>query len=275
MALTLIAIAAVWLGPWERLGGDERGIDVHREDAVAVGLSSPWSPDHLLAAWQEWSSLLQMRGVSIRDIGQEPCGCERGGEVDGSADVAPMGGHSGRNPGTLDTSLANTLVPSTAQEGEKQLELQQQVGGMVGQSEQSRSVDLDAVHGIAAAAPGVSGCDTACGDAAFLAGYREAGGNPAWAEHFIRDVLDACESRSGGWGDYPAGEGAPHISRAQFHPDTWRRTEALAGRTLSPTSAFDTGVAVALWSNAIGADAVGTSAGWPGCWWVNWLPENK
>ncbi|KKK80217.1 hypothetical protein LCGC14_2825680, partial [marine sediment metagenome] len=52
----------------------------------------------------------------------------------------------------------------------------------------------------------------------FRQGYRDFGGNPEWEDRFV-DVIESCESEGHSWADtYPL-----YISRAQFHPESWRR----------------------------------------------------
>jgi hypothetical protein len=102
------------------------------------------------------------------------------------------------------------------------------------------------------------------GDAAFLAGYRDAGGPERYAQHLLRDVAP-CE----GGGEWRDDYGNGYVSRLQFHRDTWRRAEQLAGRDLDGGNAYDVGVAAAVWINALEASgsSPGGTGGWPVCWW--------
>lgn len=98
------------------------------------------------------------------------------------------------------------------------------------------------------------------GVAAFIAGYRDYGGNEAWLEHFIYDVMP-CE---GGeqwhqFGDYSS---SGYISPAQFHPGSWASAAAATGHADSH-SGYDVGANVAWWSNNV-SDPWG-SGGWPVC----------
>jgi len=96
--------------------------------------------------------------------------------------------------------------------------------------------------------------------AAFVAGYRDGGGNPAWEEHFLNVVIP-CESR---WSWTPSEE-AKHLSVAQFHPDSWRRAAAHTGLA-DPAKLYDVGANVAWWSSHI--TSPGGTGGWPACWWA-------
>ena len=103
------------------------------------------------------------------------------------------------------------------------------------------------------------------GDAAFIAGYLDHGGNPAWQAHFLYDVAP-CE---GGptWGIADYGNG--YISRLQFHPGSWATAATHTG-LWDGADPYHVGANVAWWSGAI--DHPGTTSGWPYCWWVGSVP---
>jgi len=95
--------------------------------------------------------------------------------------------------------------------------------------------------------------------AAFVAGYRAAGGPPELEAHFADTVIPKCEWTLG-WGVpwYDTGNG--YVSVAQFTPGSW----ASAGGG-NPTDPWVTGRNVANWLN-LGVDPGGTG-GWPTCFW--------
>ena len=135
--------------------------------------------------------------------------------------------------------------------------------GSVGQGypEESPSRGGESDQGLAAGGA-IGGCDRACGDAAFLTGYREYGGPAEYERHLLDDVLPCEGGPEWGTGDYGNG----YRSRAQFHPDSWRTAELLAGYGLDDTDPHDVGIAVAVWLGAISEP--GGTGGWPSCWWV-------
>ncbi len=91
----------------------------------------------------------------------------------------------------------------------------------------------------------------------FLAGYRAGGGDPAWEEHLVNDVIP-CES---GWQlDSPG----IYYGLAQFAPGTWANA---ARPGADYRDAYEQGWAVASWMSQI-PGRWGTSAGWPNCWWT-------
>lgn len=94
----------------------------------------------------------------------------------------------------------------------------------------------------------------------FDRGYLEHGGRVEWLPRF-RYIIPTCEG--GQWAGYNGQNG--YYSRAQFTLGSWRSAEGFAGRPLDPDDPYDTGAAVALWSNAI--DHPGSTAGWPVCWY--------
>ena len=96
-------------------------------------------------------------------------------------------------------------------------------------------------------------------DGAFLQGYRDYGGNPAWEAHWLLDVLP-CES--GHWGQDWYANG--YRSRAQFHPGSWATASAITGQ-IDGSDPYAVGANVAAWSNLIAHP--GSTAGWPTCWW--------
>jgi hypothetical protein len=105
-------------------------------------------------------------------------------------------------------------------------------------------------------------------EAAFRAGYRDYGGNPAWEEHLVTDVILECENRGRGWfWDWTLGDF--YWSVAQFHPDSWARAAALSGLG-DPTNPYHVGANVAWWSNAI--EHPGGTGGWATCWWQGDVP---
>lgn len=95
--------------------------------------------------------------------------------------------------------------------------------------------------------------------AAFVAGYRAAGGPPELEAHMIDNVIANCE-----WLQYwPApwlDTGNGYLSVAQFHPQSW--ADAGGG---DPTDFWTTGRNVATWIQAI--EHPGGTGGWPTCWW--------
>ncbi|GAG36801.1 unnamed protein product [marine sediment metagenome] len=92
----------------------------------------------------------------------------------------------------------------------------------------------------------------------FLAGYRAGGGDPAWEEHLVNDVIP-CES---GWN---VDSGGYHYGLAQFAPGTWAAAECSPGADWRDP--WEQGCAVASWMSQI-PGRWGTSAGWPICWWA-------
>ena len=96
----------------------------------------------------------------------------------------------------------------------------------------------------------------------FRQGYRDHGGNPAWEDHVIYDVILGCEHKSG-WEWLGGNE---YLSIAQFHPDTWARVASATGLD-DPTNLYHVGANVAYWSNRVDP---GSTAGWPVCWWKGW-----
>ena len=90
---------------------------------------------------------------------------------------------------------------------------------------------------------------------AFLAGYRAGGGDPAWEEHLVNDVIP-CES---GWNvDSPG----IHYGLAQFAPGTWE--SAKCSPTADWRDPWEQGCAVASWMAQIPGQW-GTTQGWPYC----------
>lgn len=101
----------------------------------------------------------------------------------------------------------------------------------------------------------------------FRQGYRDFGGNPAWEEHFVTDVILGCENSTYGWVWHP--EASHYITVAQFHPASWA-TAARATELDDPNDPYHVGAAVAWWSNAI--EHPGGTGGWPTCWWEGVVP---
>lgn len=93
--------------------------------------------------------------------------------------------------------------------------------------------------------------------AAFLAGYRWGGGDPAWEEHLVNVIQ--CES---GWNLDPSGI---HLGLAQFAPGTWEKAAGVSG-LWDYTDPYHVGYNVAVWMAMI-PGRWGTTAGWPHCWW--------
>ncbi len=93
---------------------------------------------------------------------------------------------------------------------------------------------------------------------AFVSGYRDGGGDPAWEEHWIDDVIP-CESPE--WVLDPPGI---HYGLAQFEEGTWIDARCSVGADYR--SAWEQGCAVASWMQQI-PGRWGTTAGWPTCWW--------
>ena len=93
--------------------------------------------------------------------------------------------------------------------------------------------------------------------AAFLEGYRDGGGDPAWEQHWIDDVIP-CESE---WVLDPPGI---HYGLAQFEEGTWG--QARCSPEADYRDPFEQGCAVARWMSMI-PGRWGTTAGWPHCWW--------
>ena len=93
--------------------------------------------------------------------------------------------------------------------------------------------------------------------AAFLAGYRFGGGDPAWEGHWVNDVIP-CESE---WDVDPPGI---HYGLAQFAEGTWH--SAKCSPEADYTDPWEQGCAVARWMAQI-PGRWGTSAGWPNCFW--------
>lgn len=88
--------------------------------------------------------------------------------------------------------------------------------------------------------------------AVFIAGYRDAGGRPAWEGNFINIVIP-CESD---WQLDPPGY---YLGLAQFNPWTW----AAAGGG-DYTDPYLQGHHVAVWSNRVDPASRG---GWLGTWY--------
>lgn len=103
------------------------------------------------------------------------------------------------------------------------------------------------------------------GDAAFIAGYQDHGGNPAWLAHFLYDVAPCEGGYSWGIADYGNG----YVSRLQFHPGSWATAASHTG-LWDGADPYHIGANVAWWSSAI--DHPGTTSGWPHCWWVGSVP---
>lgn len=100
----------------------------------------------------------------------------------------------------------------------------------------------------------------------FREGYLSVGGDPALAERFLARVLP-CESPDGRGGiDWTPGN-PDYRTAAQFHPQTMAAIEAALG-PLRYEDPYDVGRAAAWWVSRIGAEAAGTAAGWPVCWWI-------
>lgn len=93
--------------------------------------------------------------------------------------------------------------------------------------------------------------------AAFLEGYRDGDGDPAWEAHLV-DVVLPCESE---WRLNPPGI---HLGPAQFARSTWETVAGISG-FWDYTDPYHVGYNVALWMARI-APHYGSSAGWPGCW---------
>jgi len=95
----------------------------------------------------------------------------------------------------------------------------------------------------------------------FARGYTDAGGPPAYLDHFINDVIGDCEY---GWEPYyPKNE---YLSRAQFNAGSW----ATAGGG-DPADDYTVGRNVAHWVGLISEP--GGSGGWPVCWWRGTVPQ--
>ena len=92
---------------------------------------------------------------------------------------------------------------------------------------------------------------------AFIAGYRDGGGDPRYEEHWINDVIP-CESE---WDVDPPGY---YLGLAQFAPGTWVWARCSIGAEY--TDPYQQGCAVARWMAMI-PGRWGTRAGWPVCWW--------
>ncbi|HLF77249.1 MAG TPA: hypothetical protein VJB57_07115 [Dehalococcoidia bacterium] len=101
-------------------------------------------------------------------------------------------------------------------------------------------------------------------EAAFRAGYLDAGGSVALLDHFVLAVLP-CESPDGAGGIEWTPGNADYRSAAQFHPQSWERVEREVGRSLAYEQPYDVGIAVATWVWLIGADSIATTSGWPWC----------
>ena len=93
-------------------------------------------------------------------------------------------------------------------------------------------------------------------ETAFLAGYRDGGGDPAWEDRVLSMV--ECES---GWHLNPTG---PHLGLAQFAPGTWETVAGISG-LWDYTNPYHVGYNVAVWMGMI-APNYGSSQGWPNCW---------
>lgn len=118
---------------------------------------------------------------------------------------------------------------------------------------EGREAEQQGVVAAGTESPQLGGASSAA--AAFLAGYRAGGGDPAWEEHLI-DVVQ-CESE---WVLDPPGS---HLGLAQFESGTW--VQARCSPDADYTDPFDQGCAVARWMATI-APNYGSTAGWPGCW---------
>lgn len=92
-------------------------------------------------------------------------------------------------------------------------------------------------------------------EAAFLRGYRDADGLPAWEPRVLAMVQ--CESE---WRLDPPGF---HLGLAQFALGTWG--QARCSPEANYRDPWEQGCAVARWM-AIIAPHYGTSLGWPSCW---------
>lgn len=155
------------------------------------------------------------------------------------------------------TSWAGRVAPRSRWSGAGVAAVEGATGGLEGEARASRreaSADRGTVDAIICA-------PWDC----FRQGYQDFGGNPEWEDRFV-DVIDTCESRNHKWDDtYPL-----YASRAQFHPDSWRRVVDATGLS-DPASPYHVGGNVAWWSNAI--DPGGTG-GWPVCWWRGIAPAD-
>lgn len=103
--------------------------------------------------------------------------------------------------------------------------------------------------------------------AAFRAGYRDFGGNPAWERHFLDDVILGCENRAYGWVWHP--EASNYVSVAQFTVGSWTTASTATGLN-NPYDLYHVGANVAWWSNAI--EHPGGTGGWPECWQEGIVP---
>ena len=91
--------------------------------------------------------------------------------------------------------------------------------------------------------------------AAFLAGYRDFGGNPSWEQRFV-EVVIPCEGGEFEW-HWHWGKSF-HLSVAQFKPGSWA-TAARATGLADPENLYHVGANTAWWSNEVGPEA---PAGW-------------
>jgi len=96
-------------------------------------------------------------------------------------------------------------------------------------------------------------------DEAFVRGYRDGGGDPAWERHWIDDVIP-CESP--GWVLDPPGI---HYGLAQFEEGTWVKARCSVGADYRDP--WEQGCACANWMQQI-PGRWGTTAGWPICWHI-------
>lgn len=97
----------------------------------------------------------------------------------------------------------------------------------------------------------------------FRAGYLDAGGPPAYLEHFVARVLP-CEYGGVEIGIWPA-MASGYDTAAQFSPDSWRSARRISAA--DPTDPYEVGWAVGTWIQLIGVENAGTTSGWPTCWW--------
>lgn len=98
--------------------------------------------------------------------------------------------------------------------------------------------------------------DAGSAAAAFLEGYRAAGGPPQYEAHFVETVIPKCEWTAG-WGVPWHDTGNGYVSVAQFTPCSW----AKAGGG-DPTDPWVTGRNVGTW-----AQMTVPGEQWPTCWW--------